>query len=334
MTTRLSRLALLFSLLAPMGQALAASTVPIVEKRVVFDDKSVRTPEQMRGYILHAAQTFRPELSARVESDNPGALQLEFNKENKYYLTVLFTYDHAGFKTDYVSSKNLNYAERGDTRIIHENTMIWMDELVRKAKAYHAMQLTAKGEITTPEAVAELHLLSTGAPDNVSFRKSDETHACGKYDEVARVANWSDAEIAAREQEIRDWNAKAATLSAAERRSEPKPLLPRTVVFRVPAQRPVQVQIASSGFINEELNGSGTLSLSQPRRLRRTCGPLTFRFTPQGAKKYAVEYAVSYAESFRGTCTQTVYDVTDPGQRVVVPTLIADSTQATDVCPR
>lgn len=304
MTTRLYPLALLLCLLAPMGPALAASTVPIVEKRVVFDDKSVRTLEQMRGYILHAAQTFRPELSAKVESDNPGALQLEFNKENKYYLTVLFTYDHAGFQANYVSSKNLNYNESNGVRYLHENTMIWMDDLVRKAKALHAMQLTATGEITTSETVAELHLRSTGAPDNVSFRKSDETHACGKYDEVARVSNGPDS------------------------------VLPRSAVFRVPALRPVQIQIASSGFTDVDLSSNGALSMTQTRRVRRSCGPLTFRFTPQGAKKYAVEYAVSYAESFNGACTHAVYDITDPGQRIAVPTRAADAKQTADTCPR
>lgn len=298
MTTRLSHLALLISLLAPMGQALAASTVPIAEKHVVFDAQSLRTAEQMRGYVLHAAQTFRPELSARIESDSPGALQIEFNKENKYYLTVLFTYDHAGFKTNYVSSKNLNYAESNGVRYLHENTMIWMDEVIRKAKAYHAMQLTANGEVTAPEAVAELHFRSTDAPDNVSFRKTDETHACGKYDEVARVSNGSDSP------------------------------LPRTAVFRVPALRPVQIQIASSGFTEVDVSSNGALSTNQTRRVRRSCGPVTLRFTPQGARKYAVEYAVSYATSFNGTCAQTVYDLTDPDQRIVVPT------QAAEVCPR
>ncbi len=285
MKTSLPHLALLISLLFPMGEALAARTVNLVDKSVVLDEKSTRSLEQMRGYILHAAQTFRPELRSKIESDNPGALQLEFNKEDAYYLTVLFTYDQTGFKANYVSSKNLNFAEKDGVRLIHENTMVWMDEIIRKAKASYAMQLTAQGEVTTPQAVAELHFRSTGTPDNVSFRKTDETHVCGKYDEVARIANWSDAEIAAREQEIKDWNAKAPTMTAAERKTEPNALLPNAAVFRVPALRPVQIQIASSGFTNVDLSSNGTLSATQTRRVRRTCGPHTFRFTPQGAKK-------------------------------------------------
>ena len=301
MKTRLSHLALLFLLLCPMGEAMAASTVNIVDKGVVFEGTPERTPEQMRGYILHAAETFRPELRAKIESDAPGALQMEFNKEDTYYLSILFTYDPTGFKTHYVSSKNLNYAQRDGVGIIHENAMVWLDEIIRKAKAFYAMQLTEKGEVTDPQAVAELHFLSTGATDNVSFRKTDETHACGKYDEVARIANVPEHEIAA---------------------------LPRSFVFRVAALRPVQIQMASSGFYNEEFSGNGLLNTPQVRRMRHTCGPLTFRFTPQGARKYAVEYAVSYAESYRGTCTQNVFDVTDPDKRVAV------ATEAPEICPR
>ncbi|MES2950702.1 MAG: hypothetical protein V4858_19385 [Pseudomonadota bacterium] len=308
-----------------MSQALTAKTVDLVDKVAVFEEKSARTPEQIRGYILHSAQTFRPELSAKIESDNPGALQLEFNKEDKYYLTILFTYDHAGFKASYVSSKNLNFADKGGDRIIHENTMIWLDEIIRKAKAAYGMQLSAKGEVINPQAVAELNFRSTGATDTVTFYKTDETHACGKYDMVGRVASWSESEIAAREQEINDWNARLQTMTAAERRSEPKPMPPRALSLRVVALRTLQISASSSVFVVEEVSASfGT----QSRRMRHSCGPLAFRFTPQGARKYSFEYAVSYAESSRGTCTQSVFDVTDPDKRIAV------APEAIEICKK
>ena len=309
--------ALLLICLLPMGQALASRTVDLVEKNVVLDEKSTRTPEQIRGYILYAAQNFRPtQLSAKVEADKPGALQLELNKEDQYYLSVLFTYDHRGFKATYVSSKNLNYAEKGSERVIHENAMIWMDEIIRTAKAAYGMQLTAKGEVTNPNALSELSFRSTGATDTVTFERTDYTHVCGKFDEVGHVASWSDSEIAAREQEVKDWNARLQTMTTVERRSEPKPLPPRALGMRVVALLPVQISASSSGYVNDEVGGSyGT----QTRRVRRSCGPLTFAFTPQGARKYSVEYAVSYAESSRGKCTQNVFDVTDPDKRIPVP---------------
>ena len=307
--------ALLLISVLPMGQALAARTVNLVDKSVVLDAKSTRTPEQIRGYILYAAQNFRPtQLSAKIESDTPGALQLEFNKEDQYYLSVLYTYDHAGFKASYVSSKNLNYAEKDGVRVIHENTMVWMDEVIKMAKAAYGMQLTAKGEVTNPAALSELSFRSTGAKDTVAFEKTDETHVCGKYDDVGLVANWSEAEIAARELEIKDWNARLQTMTSAERRSEPKPLPPRSASLRVVALRPLQISANSSVYVNEEFGINNT----QTRRVRHSCGPLTFTFTPQGARKYSVEYAVSYAESFRGKCTQNVFDVTDPDKRIAV----------------
>ncbi len=320
--------ALLLVCLLPMGQALASRTVNLVEKSVVLDDKSTRTPEQIRGYILYAAQNFRPtQLHARIESDKPGALQLEFNKEDQYYLSVLFTYDHAGFKATYVSSKNLNYADNNGVRVIHENTMIWMDEIIKTAKAAYGMQLTEKGEVTNPMALSELSLRSTGATDTVTFEKIDETHACGKFDEVGDVANWPDAEIAKREQEIKAWNARLQTMTAGERRSEPKPLPPRTLVLRVVALRPVQIKASSSTYVTEEFVGG---YVTQTHRIRRSCGPLKVTFTPQSGRKYSVEYAVSYAESPKGKCTQNIFDVTDPEKRIPVP---ADVNWSFQVCP-
>ena len=321
MNNSFSRIAaLLLICLLPMGQALAARTVDLVDKSVVLDENSTRTPEQIRGYILYAAQNFRPtQLSAKVESDKPGALQLEFNKEDQYYLSVLFTYDHRGFKASYVSSKNLNYSESGGVRSIHENTMIWMDEVIRTARAAYGMQLTANGEVTNPKAVSELSFRSTGATDTVTFEKTDYTHMCGKFVEVGHVASWTDAEIAAREQEVKDWNTRLQTMTAAERRSEPQPLPPRVQGMRVVALRLVQIKASSSGYVYEDVGGSyGNQVRSQTRRIRRSCGPLTFAFTPQGARKYSVEYAVSYAESYWGKCTQNVFDVTDPDKRIPV----------------
>ena len=207
-------------------------------------------------------------------------------------------------------------------RVIHENSMIWVDEIIRKAKAAYGMQLTATGEETNPLAVSELRFRSTGAKDTVTFQKTDETHVCGKYDDVGEVASWSEAEVAARAQEVRDWTAQSKTMTAAERRLAPKPLPPHALTLRVVAQRPVLIRASSSVIAYEEASSSaltgGSLFGAAARRERHACGPLAFTFTPQGAKKYAVEYAVSYAESRQGKCTQQVFDVTDPGQRIPV----------------
>ena len=86
---------------------------------------------------------------------------------------------------------------------------------------------------------------------------------------------------------------------------------------RVVALRPVQIKTSSSAYFTEEI-AVGTCG-TQTHRIRRSCGPLKFTFTPQGARKYSVEYAVSYAESPQGKCTQNVFDVTDPDKRIPVP---------------
>jgi len=308
--------AVLLSLLFTTGTAMAAKTVPIVDKSVVLDEKSTRTLEQIRTYILYSAETFRPELKSKIESDAPGTLQLEFNKQDTYYVSVLFTYDNAGFKANYVSSRNLNYGESaGGKRVIHENYMIWIDEIIKLAKAAYGMQLNAKGEVTAPDAAAELIFRSTGASDTVAFYSRDETSLCGRYDEFGKVANLSDAEIAAREQE---WAAKAKARAAEGRTLDPLLLRPRTLSAHVVALRPIQISTSSSAYFSDD-SDTPAMNGTSARVARHTCGPLTFKFTPQGARKYAIEYAVSYELSRHGMCTQNVFDVTNPDQRIPVP---------------
>ncbi len=337
-------IAVLFCMVFAMGGALAARTAPLVEKSVVFDEKSTRTPEQVRGYILRAAEVFDKELTYKIESDNPGALQLEFNKDDKHYVSVLFAYDSVGFKANYVSSKNLNYGESNGTRVIHSNYMVWIDELITAAKTAYSMQLSAKGAVTNPEAVAELTFRSMDAKDLVKFLKADETNACGKSDVVGLVANLPEEEVAAREKEKADWNAKYR-IPLIGRRLEPQSLPPRTLTVSVPAARAVRISgtssitvetgptvgsvitdIAMLSALPAEKRGGYAVTTSGTEVL--SCGPLNFKFTPQGARKYSIEFAVSHVESRSGTCAQNVFDVTDPDKRVLV------SPEEGDICKK
>lgn len=341
MKINFSHITVLLFMLFSMGAAVAGRTAPLVEQSVVFDAQSARTPEQIRSYILRAAEVFNSELTYKIEFDNPGALQLELNKENNHYVSVLFSYDNAGFKANYVSSKNLNYAESNGARVIHPNYMVWIDQLIKAAKTAYSMQLGAKGEVTNPDAVSELTFRSTEGKDTVKFLKADETTACGKFAEVGLVANWPEEEVAAREKEKADWNAKYKTITVLGKRIEPPSLPPRSLHSVVVAAKPVRIRATSSIVVEKGVastvadtlvdlafmsalsaqkraeysstanNGSNTEVLS--------CGPVTFQFTPRGGKKYSIEYSVSHAESRSGKCTQSVFDVTDPNTRIPVP---------------
>ncbi|MES2581321.1 MAG: hypothetical protein V4627_01280 [Pseudomonadota bacterium] len=345
MKINFSRTTVLLCLLFTMGGALAARTAPLVEKSTVLDEASTRTPEQMRGYILRAADVFDKDLTYKVESDNPGALQLEFNKGNSHYVSVLFAYDHAGFKANYVSSKNLNYGESDGVRVIHPNYMVWIDRLIKAAKTAYDMQLSAVGAVTNPEAVAEVTFRSTDDVDTVRFTKGDETTACGKFEVVGLVANLPEAEVAAREKEKADWNAKYKVISLLGRRIEPKSLPPRSMTVTVTAARPLRISGTSSisvetgpsvGSIVTDLAMLSALSPGQRAGYGVTtsetevlkCGPLALKFTPQGARKYAIEFAVSQADPRNRKCTQNVFDVTDPDKRVPV------AVEEGDVCKK
>jgi hypothetical protein len=300
-------------LLLSTSLAWAARTAPLVDKGVVFEDKTSRTAEQVRGYILHAAGNFNSELTYKIESDDPGALQLEFHKEKSHYVSVLFTYSAEGFQTKYVSSKDLNFSESNGARVIHPNYMVWIEQVIKQAKAAHAMQLNAKGEVTNPEAVAQISFSSTGLVDTVKFSKSDEATTCGKGDLVAVVANWPEAEIEAREAEKIAWNAKYKTIVVFGRRIEPPSLPARTATINVPASRPVL--ISGSSYAHDY--GKNILA-GRFAEGERTCGPLDLKFTPQGARKYLVEYTVSDRILRFNKCAQAVFDVTDPDKRMPV----------------
>jgi hypothetical protein len=339
MKGNLSPIAVLLFMVFAMGGALAARTAPLVDKSVVIDEKSTRTPEQMRSYILRAAEVFDSDFTYKIESDNPGLLQLELNKENNHFVSVLFTYDPTGFKTTYLSSKNLNYGESNGTRVVHPNYMVWIDELIKAAKTAYTMQLGAKGEATNPDVVAQLTFRSVDGKDSVKFLKADETNACGKFAEVGLVANWSPEEVAAQNKEHADWNAKYKVITFMGKRIEPPAAPPGFLDLVVGADKPVRVRGTSSITVEKGISAAdilvdAVLMSALPPSQRGTyaanssssgntevlsCGPLTVQFTPRGARKYAIEFAVSHAQSRNGICTQAVFDVTDPDKRIPVP---------------
>lgn len=344
MKTIISHIAVMLCLVFTMGGAWAARTAPLVDKSVVIDEKSTRTPEQMRSYILRAAEVFDSDFTYKIESDNPGLLQLELNKENNHFVSVLFTYDPTGFKTTYISSKNLNYGESNGVRVVHPNYMVWIDELMKAAKTAYTMQLGAKGEATNPDVVAQLTFRSVDGKDTVKFSKADETNACGKFTDVGVVANWSAEEVAAQDKEHADWNAKYKVITFLGKRIEPPAAPAGFLNLVVGADKPVRVRATSSITVEKGFSAADTLvdvlymaalspsargayagkSSSGSNTEVLSCGPLTVQFTPRGARKYSVDFAVSHAQSRDGICTQTVFDVTDPDKRIPVPSEVGE----------
>lgn len=294
-----STVIVLFCLLFGMSGA-SARSAPLVEKSYVFDEKSSRTAEQIHDYILAGAGKYK-ELSYKIESDSPGSLQLEFSKSNKHYVSVLFTYDNAGFKTTYVTSKNLNYIETNGVRSIHPNYMVWLDEMFQQMKIAHAMRFNAKGEPSDMKALAELNFATNTSAATVNFDKSDASNRCGSFDRIGTVSKLSPEDGAERQKKVEEWNEKYKDSIFGKRALLKYAPIDTALTRYVPGSSPVQIR--SSAYV---AGGS--------------CGPFNHRFTPENGKKYTIELSVTFTGGkYIGYCNQEVFDDTDPELRVPVP---------------
>jgi hypothetical protein len=67
-----------------------------------------------------------------VTREEPGLVELSFDKQGKHQVTVAVRYDPSGYKIDYVRSFNLNYEELGGVRKIHPNYNRWVLNLIKR----------------------------------------------------------------------------------------------------------------------------------------------------------------------------------------------------------
>ncbi len=97
--------------------------------QVVFTSAYVPTQAQVRDRIILAGQS----LGWVVTREAPGSLELEYDKQNgKHKAAIVVRYDHTGYKIDYLSSYNLNYADAGEGRRIHPNYNRWIRNLMQR----------------------------------------------------------------------------------------------------------------------------------------------------------------------------------------------------------
>lgn len=95
-------------------KVLAASSVPLDAR-------------QMRDRIVAGSQA----LGWAVAHEEPGQLELSYDKQGKHQVTVSVRYDPTGYKIDYVRSFNLNYVEQDGVRKIHPNYNRWILNLIK-----------------------------------------------------------------------------------------------------------------------------------------------------------------------------------------------------------
>lgn len=177
--TKVAIFSMIFLSLTLSNSAIAAKGAPLLDRSYVFADKSMHTAEQVRGYILAGIPRAKHRLNYRIESDKPGVLVVEFDKEQRHHFSIAFLYTSDGFQANYSSSKQLNFSESNGVRSIHPNYMIWLDELVTQIKIASAMQLNANGEPTNPKLAV---LLTFRAVEGSAwFSTSEPDGDCGAY---------------------------------------------------------------------------------------------------------------------------------------------------------
>lgn len=97
--------------------------------QVVFSGAYVPTAPQVRDRIIQAGQS----LGWVVTREAPGVVELQYDKQQgKHMAAIAVRYDHAGYKIDYVTSYNLNYAEVDGNRRIHPNYNRWIRNLMQR----------------------------------------------------------------------------------------------------------------------------------------------------------------------------------------------------------
>lgn len=96
--------------------------------QVVFSGGYVPNAAQVRDRIIQAGQS----LGWAVTREAPGVVELQYDKQGKHMAHIAVRYDHAGYKIDYVTSYNLNYAEVDGNRRIHPNYNRWIRNLMQR----------------------------------------------------------------------------------------------------------------------------------------------------------------------------------------------------------
>lgn len=125
----MKRIVVSLALVTLFGVAQARSAVPLVEpERVALVSGQVAlTPELAKQAVVRGGAKH----GWTVARDEPGKLQLKFNKQNKHEVTVDVSYDATGFLIRYAGSVNMKYESMGGVPMIHPFYNTWIGNLSR-----------------------------------------------------------------------------------------------------------------------------------------------------------------------------------------------------------
>lgn len=110
------------------GSAMARSAGLYEPPQILWTSSAAANPQQLHDRIVAAGQS----LGWTVSKDQPGRLELHYDKQGKHQVSIAVEYDTAGYKISYLNSVNLNFEDVGGVRNIHPNYNRWIRNLMQR----------------------------------------------------------------------------------------------------------------------------------------------------------------------------------------------------------
>lgn len=125
---KMRHIALSVVLAVAAGSAVARSAEIFEPQQVLWTSSAELAQQQLRDRIVAAGQS----LGWMAIKDEPGRLELHYDKQGKHQVTIAVAYDVQGYKISYLSSVNLNFEDADGVRKIHPNYNRWIRNLIQR----------------------------------------------------------------------------------------------------------------------------------------------------------------------------------------------------------
>lgn len=147
--TNFAAMALAALLITGSGAAMARQTAMFDAPKAIFvtEGGDAITQAQARSQIVRAALG----LDWQVVKDEPGRIELHYDKQGKHQVAIEVLYDTTGYDINYLHSTNLNFGERDGVRQIHPNYNRWIRNLTKRIGNPQATPAKAVEPSTQPK---------------------------------------------------------------------------------------------------------------------------------------------------------------------------------------
>ncbi len=129
--TKYQKALLLAVALCISAPAMARTAKMQPEQPQTFVYAGAQDPQKNRTFIIAAAQS----LDWQVVKDEPGMLELLYDKQGKHQVRVKVSYTATNYQIEYLDSYNMNYKRTDDGQYIHPNYLRWVRNLQKRINA-------------------------------------------------------------------------------------------------------------------------------------------------------------------------------------------------------